>query len=511
MTRTLIQAGFLCASILALTQTSALAQAVGRVLAVAGDASIERGGQAQAIRFGTEVQNGDVLAVGDRSALQIRFTDESIMALRANTQLKVQDFQYKQNAQTDRSVVSLLKGGLRTITGLIGKNNARAYGIQTSTATVGIRGTHFTLVTCNNDCANSDGSAVPNGLFGGVTDGRISVTNNTGEAEFDQQENFYLASIDAVPERLLTPPGILVDRALVIRARSTNAADETANVDTKNEARNSDQVSNSPKLTLVRLLASDPQLLRAAMASGQYPGLVDAITSQSNRISYVQGLSESASDGTIIAATVSEDLSIKQLRTQVEEVRDKFFYDAESLAVQMKKTFPVDTAKDSGVYWTYRSPDISRGNLVGTHIAWGDTPRFALPTSGTAIYNYAGGTTPTDNMGRTGVISAGRLSVDFQTRQVGTLDPIAMGFARTAAAGAVGYSIPTGTSWNLATSEQTVSNVRCVGCNGTATALVNGRIVGTTGVGYAAGLSIQSSMGTPSVKHVGAAALAFGR
>ncbi|MBK7654250.1 MAG: hypothetical protein IPJ18_03015 [Betaproteobacteria bacterium] len=105
-------------------------------------------------------------------------------------------------------------------------------------------------------------------------------------------------------------------------------------------------------------------------------------------------------------------------------------------------------------------------------------------------------------MGRTGVINAGRLSVDFQTRQVGTLDPIAMGFARTATAGAVGYSIPTGTTWNLATTEQTLSNVRCVG---------NGRIVGTTGVGYAAGLSILSSVGTPSVKHVGAAALAFGR
>ena len=166
----------------------------------------------------------------------------------------------------------------------------------------------------------------------------------------------------------------------------------------------------------------------------------------------------------------------------------------------MKKTFQVDTAKGSGVYWTYRAPGVGSSNLVGTHIAFGDTPRIDLPTTGTVVYNYAGGTTPTDSMGRTGVINAGRLSVDFQTRQVGTLDPIAMGFARTATAGAVGYSIPTGTTWNLATTEQTLSNVRCVGCNGTPTALINGRIVGTTGVGYAAGLSILSSVGTPSVK-----------
>ncbi|MBP6646623.1 MAG: FecR domain-containing protein [Burkholderiaceae bacterium] len=510
MTHKIIWTG-LTASILALAQTTALAQPVGRVLAVAGNASIERGGQAQAISFGTEVQNGDVLAVGDRSAVQVRFTDESIMALRANTQLKVQDFQYKQNAQSDRSVMALIKGGLRTITGLIGKNNARSYGIQTSTATVGIRGTHFTLVACNNDCANADGTAVPNGLFGGVTDGRISLTNNTGEAEFDQQENFYLASMDSVPERLLTPPSILLDRALVVRAKSSNAGDETASVDTKTEARTSDQMSNSTKLTLIRLLASDPQLLRAAMASGQYPGLVDAVTSQNNRVSYVQGSGEVVTDGAFIAATESGSPTVKQLRSEVDELHDKFFYDAESLAVQMKKTFQVDTAKGSGVYWTYRAPGVGSSNLVGTHIAFGDTPRIDLPTTGTVVYNYAGGTTPTDSMGRTGVINAGRLSVDFQTRQVGTLDPIAMGFARTATAGAVGYSIPTGTTWNLATTEQTLSNVRCVGCNGTPTALINGRIVGTTGVGYAAGLSILSSVGTPSVKHVGAAALAFGR
>jgi hypothetical protein len=449
--------------------------------------------------------------VGERSALQVRFIDESIMALRANTQLKIQDFEYKKNSQSDRSLVSLVKGGLRTITGLIGKNNARAYGIQTATATVGIRGTHFTLVACNNDCANADGSTVPNGLFGGVTDGRISVVNNTGEAEFDQQENFYLASMNSVPERLLTPPGILVDRALVVRAKSSNAADETAGLDTKTDARSSDQVSTSPRLTLVRLLASDPQLLRAAIASGQYPGLVDLVTSQSNRISYVQGRSEGAIDGTTKAATASEDLTVKQLRAQVSEVNDKFFYDAETLAVQLNKSFPVGAAKDAGVYWTYRSPDASSGNLVGSHIAWGDTPRISLPTSGNAVYNYAGGTTPTDNMGRSGVINAGRIGVDFQSRQVSNLDPIAMGFAKTATAGAVGYSISVGTTWNLTAGEQSLSNVRCVGCNGTPTALINGRIVGITGVGYAAGLSVESGVGTSNGKHVGAAAVAFGR
>jgi hypothetical protein len=375
---------------------------------------------------------------------------------------------------------------------------------------VGIRGTHFTLVACANDCTNPDGSAVPNGLFGGVTDGRISVSNNAGESEFEQQENFYLADINAVPERLLTPPSILIDRALVARARSANASDASATVDAKTESRASDQVSNSPKLTLLRLLASDPVALRALAATGQYPGLVDFMTAQNNRITYVQGRS-GVTNGVLSAGAVSEDVTVRQLHAMVEEVKDLFFFDAASLAIQLNKTYPVNFSQGAGVYWTYRSPDPSSGNVVGTHIAWGDTPRVALPTSGSATYNFAGGTTPTDSLGRTGTLAAGRLGVDLGTRQVTALDPMGMSFARTSTAGAVAYVVPTGTSWALSPSNQTLSNVRCVGCTGSATGVINGRIVGATGVGYAAGLSFQGTLTGTTTPHVASAALGFGR
>ena len=45
-----------------LTQ-GAHAQPVGRVLAVAGTASLDRNGQSQSVSFGTEVQTGDTIAV----------------------------------------------------------------------------------------------------------------------------------------------------------------------------------------------------------------------------------------------------------------------------------------------------------------------------------------------------------------------------------------------------------------------------------------------------------------
>ncbi|MBP8183923.1 MAG: FecR domain-containing protein, partial [Rhodoferax sp.] len=157
-----------------------LAEPAGKVLAVAGSATIERAGQAVTIQAGQPVESGDVLAVGAGSALQVRFTDESVVALRANSRFKIENYQFKKDADTDRSLFGLLKGGMRTVTGLIGKFNQRNYAVQTSTSTIGIRGTHFTLVACNDDCIRPDGTPEPNGTYGGVADGRIHVANQSG-------------------------------------------------------------------------------------------------------------------------------------------------------------------------------------------------------------------------------------------------------------------------------------------------------------------------------------------
>ena len=68
--------------------------------------------------------------------------DGGLMAVRANTQVKLD--QYVFNGREDgneRSLLSLIKGGFRTITGLIGNRNKDNYRIVTPNATIGIRGT----------------------------------------------------------------------------------------------------------------------------------------------------------------------------------------------------------------------------------------------------------------------------------------------------------------------------------------------------------------------------------
>jgi hypothetical protein len=499
------------ASLLALLAASPVrAEPAGRVLAVAGTATLERSGQRQPLRGGAEVENGDVIDVGDKSALQLGFTDESVVALRANTRLKIQDYRYNRNAVEDRSIMGLLRGGMRTITGLIGKSNPRAYSVSTVVATIGIRGTHFTLVACDNDCANPDGTQAANGLFGGVTDGRISVANEAGETEFSQQDYFHVVSATVPPQRLLAPPPVLNDRALVVRARAAATVAAAAETDGRASRAGSTQVSTSPQLSALRLQAAAVQAVRTAIAAGEKPGIA-AVLAALTDISVVEARSF-ADHGVIVPVTGSRSLTVREIREEVEEVRDKLFFNAATLAAQLEKTRSIEGRLDAGVFWTFEPPGDVSSNPLGEHIAWGDTPLVPLPASGVAIYNFVGGTSPTDNFGRAGKLSAGRLGMDFQARQIKALDPISLVFGRLSAeVPATGYQISAGNTWNMGSGPQAIPNVQCTGCNGTPQAIVNGRLVGVALQGYAAAITVQGSVGSRPTNHVAGAVAAFGR
>ena len=204
---------------------SALAQeAAGRVLVAVGEVSIVRGNQQIPARSGTEVRTGDTVQLGASSNAQVRFTDESIVALRPNTTFRIDQYQFGGGlaASAEKALFSLLKGGLRTVTGVIGRRNQNDYGVTTTTATVGIRGTHYVLLSCDNSCLNPDGSIAPNGTYGSVTNGRIAVINQTGETQFGADSYFRVADTKSLPTRLLTPPGFLQD-VLEGRARQSRS------------------------------------------------------------------------------------------------------------------------------------------------------------------------------------------------------------------------------------------------------------------------------------------------
>lgn len=221
----------------------------GRFLMAVGDVVVSRGAQQVPASAGTAVEAGDTIRLGANSNAQVRMTDESIVSLRQNTVFRIDEYVYSGAIDgREKTVFSLLRGGLRTITGAIGRLHSRdKYQVRTATSTIGIRGTHYVVVHCDNDCAEPQrvsvaaldlaqaggigGAAGPNGTFGGVSDGRIDVSNNGANSttrDFGANEFFQVASPDTPPQGLIAPPGFLYDRLSGQARRTGNAGNETA-------------------------------------------------------------------------------------------------------------------------------------------------------------------------------------------------------------------------------------------------------------------------------------------
>ena len=104
---------------------------------------------------GGPLEEGDVIVTEKDSFAQLVFSDGSQVALRPNSRLSVTRYHYDRTAPTeDHMLLNLLRGGLRTVTGLIGKRGDRsAYSLKLSSfATIGIRGTDFIARLCDSDC-----------------------------------------------------------------------------------------------------------------------------------------------------------------------------------------------------------------------------------------------------------------------------------------------------------------------------------------------------------------------
>ena len=71
---------------------------------------------------------------------------------------------------------------------LVGKRNREKVTFNTETATIGIRGTHFGALLCQNDCGGvptTTGKAPANGLHVDVTSGAVVMTNKAGSVQLN--------------------------------------------------------------------------------------------------------------------------------------------------------------------------------------------------------------------------------------------------------------------------------------------------------------------------------------
>lgn len=194
-----------------------LAQAAtaGQVTHLSGTLSAKRvDGTTKLLSIKSEVHEGDTLSTETETYARIKFADGGEVVMRPGSQLKIETYAYNAaKPESDNIVMNMFKGGLRAVTGLIGKRSREKVSFQTETATIGIRGTHFGALLCQNDCGGvptTAGTPPPNGLHVDVTNGAITLSNKAGTIQINAGQFGFVASPNTAPVPVPPQQGIQV-------------------------------------------------------------------------------------------------------------------------------------------------------------------------------------------------------------------------------------------------------------------------------------------------------------
>ena len=136
---------------------------------------------------------------------------------------RIDDYRYEGKTDGDeKGFFSLLKGSLRTVTGLVGKVNRQNYKITTSVATIGIRGTEFKVES------DDDGVRVSTG------EGLVEVCNKGGCIVLARGEQAGVIDAEGKPVRVINTgsastnekpgtPSVIIDKTRETDVASTSA------------------------------------------------------------------------------------------------------------------------------------------------------------------------------------------------------------------------------------------------------------------------------------------------
>jgi hypothetical protein len=126
---------------------------IGVVRISEGKASIHRGTQDLPAPVGTKLLAGDILSTGPDGSMGVLLRDNSSLSIGPQSSIAIQGFLFAPAEGKMSLLARLAKGTMAYMSGIIGKLAPESVRFETPVATIGIRGTCFTV---------SAGEPVPN-------------------------------------------------------------------------------------------------------------------------------------------------------------------------------------------------------------------------------------------------------------------------------------------------------------------------------------------------------------
>ena len=202
----------------------------GHVILTKGNVSaVMASGESRVLKRRSEIFNGDVIKTGPAGSVQIRFIDKALMTIKANSEMNIERYLQAQavgGQDKEEVLMSLVKGGFRTITGTIGKGDKSAYKVNTPAASIGIRGTNYEVQQ------EADG-----GFVMGVYSGGIQVENEAGTISLGEGADFNFTRVKpkSSPKGLLAPPPTLGENSATEQNEEDSEGEQTASEENSDE------------------------------------------------------------------------------------------------------------------------------------------------------------------------------------------------------------------------------------------------------------------------------------
>lgn len=203
-------ATLLCVSFLSQANTVAAGKTIlarGEVLATDASSAQQRNLKRRDTVFGV-----DRITTGEKSKAQFSMSDGGLIALKENSELNIASYEFDTATQQGSASIELIKGGLRSISGVI-KKNGGAYNVKTPVGSIGIRGTHFELQLLGGD------------MYVAVWDGAIDLTlNDQSVVSLGSNEPFSFAHITSLGDVIKTTQAPAVFTQNIVAINSDNEA-----------------------------------------------------------------------------------------------------------------------------------------------------------------------------------------------------------------------------------------------------------------------------------------------
>lgn len=157
---------------------------VGEVSRIKGlVTATDKNGKVSSLKSASPLFEGDRVKTSSDAAVIIRMIDGAEMHIKPDSSVRITEYVMKSGFERgSRSIIDLIKGGLRKITGSIAANPLSVYRFHSGVITIGVRGTDYVVKLCKaNDCEQSAGRNDDDSrLHVAVLDGVITLQDEEG-------------------------------------------------------------------------------------------------------------------------------------------------------------------------------------------------------------------------------------------------------------------------------------------------------------------------------------------